>query len=164
MGTPTSTGGEGVLGELTSLQQVIMSANWADYLILVYNGPFWEAEVDRLTEAAASFPASSPVGKKLAEVQEMMDVLHQCEDVRDHINELGELATRASGFMGTGWQAGEKVENMEEHAVACSQAYEGLLGKYPAFKPKIEQTVGHGLAILRQKHKFKFGSMHRYFF
>jgi len=31
-------------------------------------------------------------------------------------------------------------------------------------KPKIEQTVGHGLAVLRQKHKFTWQSMHRYFF
>ena len=42
--------------------------------------------------------------------QEMMDVLYACEDVRDHINELGELCTRASGFMGTGWAAEEKVD------------------------------------------------------
>ncbi|CAE8708113.1 unnamed protein product, partial [Polarella glacialis] len=104
------------------------------------------------------------VGAKFGEVQEMMDVLYQCEDVRDHLNELAELATRASGFMGTGWQAEEKVENMDEHAQLAGQAYDKILNKHPNFKPKIEQTIGHGLAILRQKHKFKFGSMHRYFF
>ena len=32
-----------------------------------------------------------------------------CEDVRDHINEILELGTRATGLMGTGAFAGEKV-------------------------------------------------------
>merc|ERR1712083_407287 len=101
---------------------------------------------------------------KFRHTQEMMDVLYQCEDVRDHLNELAEMATRASGFMGTGWQAIEKIENIDDHTALCSKAYEELLKNHPAFKPKIEQTVGHGLAVLRQKHKFHFGSMHRYFF
>merc|ERR1711972_171437 len=90
------------------------------------------------------------VAAKFGAVQEMMDVLYQCEDVRDHINELAELATRASGFMGTGWKAGEKVENIDDHAQLCAKVYEGLLIAHPDFKPKIEQTVGHGLAVLRQ--------------
>ena len=37
----------------------------------------------------------------------MMDVLCKCEDVRDHVNQLCQLATRTSGFMGTGWQEGD---------------------------------------------------------
>merc|ERR1712232_392008 len=115
------------------------SANWADYLYLVYNGPFWEAEYD-----------------KFRDVQEMMDVLYKCEDVRDHLNELCELCTRASGFMGTGYAAEEKVDNLDAHAVHCGQAYDALLKEHPKFKPKIEQTVGHGLAILRGKHKFRW--------
>eukprot|EP00439_Symbiodinium_sp_Y106_P042916 s6638_g5.t1 len=123
----------------------------------------------------------------------MLQIMFGCasaQDVRDHLNELAELATRASGFMGTGFAAEEKVENMDEHAKQASEVYDKTLGvkharssgvergqlldpicviprmleKHPDFKPKIEQTVGHGLAILRQKHKFKFGSMHRYFY
>merc|ERR1712007_42436 len=104
------------------------------------------------------------LGTKFHDVQELMDVLYKCEDVRDHINELCELATRASGLMGTGYAAEEKVENMDDHAKLCGQAYEALLKEYPGYKPKVEQTVGHGLAILRQKHKYNFSSMHRYFF
>merc|ERR1711988_274182 len=100
-------------------------------------------------------------GKKYSETEEMMDVYCACEDVRDHLNELAELATRASGFMGTGYAAEEKVENMDEHAKLCAETYDKLLAKHPDFKPKIEQTVGHGLAILRAKHKFKWGTMHR---
>merc|ERR1711937_856959 len=98
------------------------------------------------------------VGEKYQDVQELMDLLYQCEDVRDHLNELAELVTRASGFMGTGLGAEEKVENMDEHAQACAAVYDKLVKKHPNFKPKIEQTIGHGLAILRQKHKFKYGS------
>ena len=56
------------------------------------------------------------------------------------------------------------IENMDEHAKLCSEAYAKLLDKHPTMKPKIEQTVGHGLAILRSKHKFRFAADHRYFY
>jgi hypothetical protein len=153
-----------VITKLDEYHANVMSTNWADYLNLVYSGPFWEAELEKLTAAVQPYLHEPVVGAKFSNVQEMMDVLYQCEDVRDHVNELCELGTRASGFMGTGFAAGEKVENMDEHAKLCGDAYTKLLEKHPDFKPKIEQTVGHGLAILRSKHKFKFGSMHRYFF
>mmetsp|Transcript_142087 Transcript_142087/g.441839 ORF Transcript_142087/g.441839 Transcript_142087/m.441839 type:complete len:217 (+) Transcript_142087:23-673(+) len=153
-----------VLEQLDEYHATVMSANWADYLNLVYSGPFWEAQLERLTSVVQPYLHEPAVGAKFAEVQEMMDVLYKCEDVRDHLNELAELATRASGFMGTGYAPGEKVENMEEHAKLCGEAYDKILAKHPNFKPKIEQTIGHGLAVLRQKHKFKWGSMHRYFF
>merc|ERR1719444_326088 len=115
-----------------------MSANWADYLHLVYNVPFWEAEMEKLTSVVQPYLHEPAVGAKFSEVQEMMDVLYQCEDVRDHINELAELATRASGFMGTGFAAEEKVENAMDHATLCGEAYNKLLEKHPSFKPKIE--------------------------
>merc|ERR1712232_1089061 len=122
------------------------------------------AELERLNTIVQPYMHGEGMGGKFKETQEMMDVLYQCEDVRDHLNELAEMATRASGFMGTGWQAEERIENMDDHAEACIAAYEKLSAKHPDFKPKIEQTVGHGLAVLRQKHKFKWGTMHRYFF
>mmetsp|Transcript_90930 Transcript_90930/g.231408 ORF Transcript_90930/g.231408 Transcript_90930/m.231408 type:complete len:210 (+) Transcript_90930:81-710(+) len=153
-----------VLEKLDAYRAEVFSTNWADYLNLVYNGPFWECEFEKLTGIVQPYLHEPEVGEKWAEVQELMDVLYQCEDVRDHLNELAELCTRASGFMGTGYAAEEKVENMDEHANLCAEAYDSLLAKHPNFKPKIEQTVGHGLAVLRQKHKFKWGSMHRYFF
>merc|ERR1712187_216079 len=118
----------------------------------------------KITGMVQPYLHEKDVGEKFAKTQELMDVLYQCEDVRDHLNELAELCTRASGLMGTGYNAGEKVENMDDHAKLCADAYEGLLARHPTLKPKIEQTVGHGLAVLRQKHKFKFGTMHRYFF
>merc|ERR1712048_1341165 len=121
-------------------------------------------QLEKPTSIVQPYLHEPAVGAKFAEVQEMMDVLYKCEDVRDHINELAELATRASGFMGTGYAAEEKVENIDEHAQLCADAYEKILRDHPNYKPKIEQTIGHGLAILRQKHKYKFSSMHRYFF
>eukprot|EP00927_Polykrikos_kofoidii_P001367 TRINITY_DN10499_c0_g2_i1.p1 TRINITY_DN10499_c0_g2~~TRINITY_DN10499_c0_g2_i1.p1 ORF type:complete len:202 (-),score=30.06 TRINITY_DN10499_c0_g2_i1:132-737(-) len=155
---------EELLTKLNTFHDEVFTANWGDYLCLVYNVPFWEAENEKLTTLIQPYIHENETGNKFAEVQEMLDVLYKCEDVRDHINELAELATRASGFMGTGYAAEEKVENMQEHAEACAKAYEALLTSHPTFKPKIEQTVGHGLAVLRQKHKFKWSSMHRYFF
>mmetsp|Transcript_88227 Transcript_88227/g.284970 ORF Transcript_88227/g.284970 Transcript_88227/m.284970 type:complete len:214 (+) Transcript_88227:31-672(+) len=155
---------EDVLEKLNDFRAEVFSTNWADYLNLVYNVPFWESELDKLTSIVQPYLHEPEVGAKFGEVQELMDVLYQCEDVRDHLNELAELCTRASGFMGTGYAAEEKVENMDEHAKLCAEAYDSLLAKHPNFKPKIEQTVGHGLAVLRQKHKFKWGTMHRYFF
>jgi len=153
-----------VVSLLDEYHATVMSTNWADYLNLVYSVPFWEAEFEKLTSVVQPYLHEPEVGGKFKQVQEMMDVFYQCEDVRDHLNELAELATRASGFMGTGFAAEEKVENMDEHAKSAAESYEKILAKHPDFKPKIEQTIGHGLAILRQKHKFKFGSMHRYFY
>eukprot|EP00933_Yihiella_yeosuensis_P068941 TRINITY_DN7500_c0_g2_i1.p1 TRINITY_DN7500_c0_g2~~TRINITY_DN7500_c0_g2_i1.p1 ORF type:complete len:243 (-),score=58.01 TRINITY_DN7500_c0_g2_i1:212-853(-) len=155
---------ESVLSQLDEYHSTVLSANWADYLHLVYNVPFWEAELEKLTTIVQPYLHEPEVGAKFSQVQEMMDVLYQCEDQRDHLNELAELCTRASGFMGTGFAAEEKVENMDDHAKLCAENYQKLLAKHPEFKPKIEQTVGHGLAVLRQKHKFNFGSMHRYFY
>merc|ERR1719464_110562 len=125
-----------VLGKLNDFHAEVYSTNWADYLNLVYNGPFWEAQLEKLTSVVQPYLHEPAVGAKFAEVQDMMDVLYQCEDVRDHLNELAELATRASGFMGTGFAPGEKVENMDEHAALCAEAYDKLLAKHPAFKPK----------------------------
>ncbi|CAJ1380913.1 unnamed protein product [Effrenium voratum] len=150
-----------VMTLLNEYHATVLSTNWADYLNLVYSVPFWEA---KLTSVVQPYLHEPEVGAKFKEVQDMMDVFYACEDVRDHLNELAELCTRASGFMGTGFQAEEKVENLDDHAQVASEAYDKILAKYPDFKPKIEQTIGHGLAILRQKHKFKFGSMHRYFY
>merc|ERR1712139_26159 len=117
-----------------------------------------------LQNVAPAYLDDPDISKKFADVQEMMDVLYQCEDVRDHLNELAELKTRASGFMGTGFNPAPQVENMDEHAKLCAAAYAKLLDKHPSFKPKIEQTVGHGLAVLRAKHKFRFAADHRYFY
>ena len=142
----------------------VLSANWADYLYLVYNGPFWEAELEKLNTIVQPYLHEADVGAKFAQLQEMMDVLYQCEDVRDFLNELAEMKTRASGFMGTGFNPAPQIENMGDLAKDCAQAYNKLLENHPDFKPKIEQTVGHGLAVLRAKHKFRFPADHRYFY
>merc|ERR1711971_347517 len=155
---------EEVADKLDAFHGEVLGANWADYLYLVYNVPFWEAEFERLGVAVQPYLHEEEMGAKYKEVQEIMDVLYQCEHVRDHLNELAELVTRASGLMGTGLGAEPKVVNMDENAQACVKVYEELLAKHPGMKPKIEQTIGHGLAVLRQKHKFKFATMHRYFF
>merc|ERR1711865_1009100 len=135
---------EEVLEKLDNYHGEVLSANWADYLYLVYNGPFWEAELEKLNTLVQPYLHEAEVGKKFSQVQEMK--------------------TRASGFMGTGFSPAPVIENMDEHAKLCGEAYSNLLDKHPTFKPKIEQTVGHGLAILRSKHKFRFAADHRYFY
>jgi len=152
-----------MLSRMDSFEDTVMCTNWADYLVLVYDVPFWEAEFTAI-QALVDGGSNPEITAKRQAIERLMDCFYACEDVRDHINELLELCTRASGLMGTGYSAGEKVENLDEHATLCGEQYEKLLATYPEFKPKIEQTVGHGLALLRQKHKFKFSSMHRYFF
>jgi len=155
--------GAEMLERMQALEDTVWCTNWGDYLVLVYDVPFWEAEFTAI-QALVDGGSNAEITAKRQAIERLMDCFYACEDVRDHINELLELCTRASGLMGTGYSAGEKVENLDEHATLCGEQYEKLLKTYPEFKPKIEQTVGHGLALLRQKHKFKFSSMHRYFF
>lgn len=150
--------------KVSNLRASIQGANWADYLVLVQNVPFWEAELEKVTTAATPFLADPDMGKDMDEIYRTLDVLYATEDVRDHLNELMEVGTRSSGMMGVGLAAGEKVENMDEVVEGIIGEYEDLLKRYPDFKPKIEMTVGHGLALLRQKNKFRFPSMHRFFF
>merc|ERR1712194_269975 len=38
-----------VLEKLNEFHAEVYSTNWADYLALVYNVPFWEAELEKLT-------------------------------------------------------------------------------------------------------------------
>jgi len=151
-------------GQIADIKKIVNFRVAARFIKKDLESYKWEAEFEKLTTIVQPYLHEPAVGAKFAETQELMDVLYQCEDVRDHLNELAELATRASGLMGTGYNAGEKVENMAENAQACAAAYEALLAKHPNFKPKIEQTVGHGLAVLRQKHKFNWSTMYRYFF
>merc|ERR1719446_699228 len=116
-----------MLAKITNFQDTVISTNWADYLVLVYNVPFWEAELEKLTTVVQPYLHEKDVGAKFSAVQEMMDVFYQCEDVRDHINELCDLSTRSSGLMGTGYLASEPVDNVDDNAKALAEAYDKLL-------------------------------------
>jgi len=155
---------EVVLERLTAFEAEVLGSNWGDYFNLIQDGPFWDAELEQLEHFAQPYLADPEIGAKMQAVHKMMDCMEQLSDCRDFLNEMGELCTRASGFMGTGFSPGEKVENLDELAEHCAKFYEEMLVKYPEYKPKVEQVVGHGLAILRQKGKFRFGSMHRYMY
>jgi hypothetical protein len=155
---------EEISNRLTLLEDAVLGVNWGDYFILIQDQPFWEAELDQLDHYCQPYLSDPEIGPKLQRVHKMFDCLAQLEDCRDYMNELGEVMTRASGLMGTGLGAGEKIDNMEEIAAHCGNFYEEMNQTYPEFKPKVEQVVGQGLAVLRQKSKFRFGSMHRYSF
>lgn len=63
-----------------------------------------------------------------------------------------------------GIRASPSLSNVEAHAKAVSDVYVKLLEEFPDFSSKIEESVGYGLALLRQKAKFDFPSQHEYFF
>ena len=57
-------------------------------------------------------------------LQNMLQIMFGCasaQDVRDHLNELAELATRASGFMGTGFAA--EVASWQWKAAPCFRPF-----------------------------------------
>jgi hypothetical protein len=155
---------EQVVERLHNLNDAVQAANWGDSVNLVLNVPFWDAELENVDHMAEPYHQDPEIGTRLRDTHKLFDCLFISEDIRDHINELIEVSTRTSGIMGTGYLGGDKLENVDEQLNHCVKAYENLLEKYPEFKPKIEQSVGHGMAILRSKYKFDYSGMHRFFY
>jgi len=155
---------EEIAQRLTMLEDAVLGVNWGDYFVLIQDQPFWDAEMEQLDHYCQPYLSDPEIGPKIQKVHRMFDCLAELEDCRDYMNEIGEVLTRASGLMGTGLNAGEKIDNLEDAMAHCSKHYEKMLEKYPDYKPKVEQVLGHGLAIMRQKSKFRFDSMHRYAF
>lgn len=153
-----------VVERISSLHDAVQASNWGDCVNLVLNVPFWDAELEKVDHMVEPYHQDVEIGKKLRETHRLFDCLFISEDIRDHVNELIEVATRTSGLMGTGYMGSEGLENSQELIQNCVMAYEDLVDKYPEFKPKIEQSVGHGLAILRSKYKFDYPGMHRFFY
>ena len=153
-----------VVDRLESLHDAVQAANWGDCVSLVLNVPFWDAELENVDHMVEPYHQDPEIGTKVRETHRLFDCLFASEDIRDHITELIEITTRTSGIMGTGYMGGGKLEDVDAQLEHCVKAYEGLLAKYPEFKPKIEQSVGHGMAILRSKYKFDYQGMHRFFY
>ncbi|EER03617.1 conserved hypothetical protein [Perkinsus marinus ATCC 50983] len=152
------------LQRASNLYYQVLGTNWEDGLNLVLDVPFWESELEKVDHMCEPYLCDDEIGPIIRNLHETVNCMYACEDVRDHINELLELSSRAEGVMGSGAAASEEVENMPEQCAMVTKAYEDLLERYPDHHPKIEQTVGHGLAILRQLEKFNFKSSHRFFF
>lgn len=142
----------------------LLGTNWGDYLELVHNEPFLAAQMDEIKDEVGPYKDDPELGPKYAYIQKATDAMFACEDVRDHANEILELMTRKTGVLGMGINAGEPIENIPEQAEMLNKEYDRLLADFPDMKPKIEQSVGHGLAILRMKHKFPFKGGHRFFY
>lgn len=152
------------MSRVQNVHDQMLGTNWGDYLDLVHNEPFWKAELANLEPLMAQSGKDEDLKKKYDYVLKATDCMYACEDVRDHINEILELITRKTGILGMGINAGEEVENMDEQTDLLCARYEELKKEYPEYKPKIEQSVGHGLAILRMKHKFPMPGGHRFFY
>ncbi|CAD7950388.1 unnamed protein product [Amoebophrya sp. A120] len=153
-----------VTKKLQNYHDQLLGTNWGDYLELVHNEPFLSAELESIADEMGPYMKDTELGPKYQYALQATDCMYACEDVRDHLNEILELMTRKTGVLGMGINAGEPVENLTEQAEMLNNEYEKLLKQYPDFKPKVEQSVGHGLAILRMKHKFAFSSGHRFFY
>lgn len=155
---------EGAKGQLDRYHDELLGLNWGDYLELMLNVPFLEAELDSLNSNMNAYVGDADLKEKYEYVLRATDCMYACEDVRDHINELFEVMTRSGGILNIGLMASEKIDNLEENVVKLAEEYDVLLKTYPEFKPKIEQSVGHGLAVMRQKYKFSFKNAHRFHF
>lgn len=107
------------------------------------------------------------MGPKWDYTKEAVDAYFATTDCRDFVNDILELKSRSSGLFNSGWDFRDrpKIDNMEEVVDDIVDNYEKLKKVYLQFLPKIEQTVGHGLAILRMKHKkIDFSSRYCFFF
>lgn len=152
------------LDKIQEVHDQMLGCNWGDYLELVHNEPFWSAEMASLEGDMGGLLGDKDVKAKWDYLSKATDCMYACEDVRDHINEILELMTRKTGILGMGINAGEEISNMEEQTQMLTKRYEELKAEFPDFKPKIEQSVGHGLAILRMKYKFPMPGGHRFFY
>lgn len=160
----SSSSREEVDQQLQRYHDELLGTNWGDYLELVHNVPFWESELEKLLKAANPYLNDPDMGPRMDYVLQATDCLYACEDVRDHINELLELKTRSNGLMNMGIGAEPDVANLDAQLQLAAAEYDSLLERYPEMKPKIEQCVGHGLAIVRMKHKFSWSSKYRFFY
>ncbi|CEL95786.1 unnamed protein product [Vitrella brassicaformis CCMP3155] len=148
----------------SDFQSMVMASNWQDYFLLVQELPMWEAELERLEAVAEPFGHIEGVGDRMKYISEMMDVLYQVEDVKDHLNEVMEEAGRSTGIAGTGVMSADGVDNIEEHAQAAAKRYEELIAEHPQFKTKIDSVLGVGLAQFRQKYHFEWDKKHEFFY
>jgi hypothetical protein len=153
-----------VAERLGNLYDQVVSTNWADPVNLALDVPFWEAESAKVSTMVEPFLSDESIGPKNIALNRALDCFYACEDIRDFINEIGEVGSRSTGVMGTGFAAGPKIDNLDEIAEKIVKEYEELKTKYPEYRGKIEQSIGHGLATLRTKSKFRYEEMHRYFF
>eukprot|EP00922_Rhytidocystis_sp_ex-Travisia-forbesii_P056043 GHVS01082964.1.p1 GENE.GHVS01082964.1~~GHVS01082964.1.p1 ORF type:complete len:283 (-),score=57.52 GHVS01082964.1:1684-2532(-) len=152
-----------VASRIDRLTDCLMSTCYSDYWQLVLNLPFWEEEKKQLdVHVIGGFLSDPLVLPKYQNMVEAFDLLYVLEDVRDHLNELLDYSSRCGGVGGTGGYAAKPVENMEEHIHAVTETYDMLKVKYPNRLLAIEEVLGLGLSILRQKHKFRWKTMHEY--
>eukprot|EP01071_Lankesteria_metandrocarpae_P001183 Lankesteria_metandrocarpae@DN1351_c0_g1_i1.p1 len=158
-----------VLTKCNALKDSIIACNWSDTYKLVENIPFWEAAMSVIEEKALILDDHIEAGllKEVKGLQKLLDCLYIVEDVRDHINELHMHLDRATGIAGTGVHAHPTVENIDEHLKHLTSSYESIRQKYkkePVLLLKVDEVLGGGLAILRQKKRFDFSTQNRFYY
>lgn len=153
-----------LISEMDDLYDHILTSNWNDSVHLVLNVSIWEGILHSIEARIKPYEQDEDILKKKKMINEMFDVLFILEDLRDHVNELLEQSSRASGLAGTYILASFKIENMVEHIEFLKAKYDELLLKYPLYKYQIDMVLGKGLALLRQRYTFEWRHMHDFFF
>eukprot|EP01055_Gregarina_sp_Pseudo9_P001482 Gregarina_sp_Pseudo_9__1481@NODE_19_length_5871_cov_29_635631_g17_i0_p3_GENE_NODE_19_length_5871_cov_29_635631_g17_i0NODE_19_length_5871_cov_29_635631_g17_i0_p3_ORF_typecomplete_len221_score57_39_NODE_19_length_5871_cov_29_635631_g17_i027803442 len=146
--------------KVTELTNVILKANWGDTFNLTLNVPFWESEFEELHRQVRATPpllADAQVARCWVSLSTVLDLMFICEDLRDHLNELMEYMDRT-----TSREQGpsEKISNLSEHVRVALDRYDLMESKCPRFKPKIDESVGRGIELLRKRAKFDWKGLH----
>ncbi|SBT40057.1 conserved Plasmodium protein, unknown function [Plasmodium ovale wallikeri] len=150
--------------EMDDLYDNIITSNWNDSVHLVLNVSIWEGILKSIEEKIKAYECDEDIVKKKKELNELFDVLFILEDLRDHINEILEQSSRASGLAGAHILSSFKINNINEHIDFLKKKYEQLLLIYPKYKYQINLVLGKGLALLRQRYSFDWNNMHQFFF
>ncbi|OII76529.1 hypothetical protein cand_000500 [Cryptosporidium andersoni] len=166
--------GQKVSERIKELYNSILHSNWADPHTMMQNNCFWENEYQKILKLVQSLKEKSG---KLNEVEntniscgvealkKLIDLMYRCEDVRDHIAEISEQYSRSHGIAGIDISKKSDIENMNEHIEAIVEEYNKIKKEYQlkeSWKQKIEETLGIGIAKLRQTHKFNWSTSHKY--
>ncbi|SCP05307.1 conserved Plasmodium protein, unknown function [Plasmodium ovale] len=150
--------------EMDDLYDNIITSNWNDSVHLVLNVSIWEGILKSIEEKVKAYECDEEIVKKKKALNELFDVLFILEDLRDHINEILEQSSRASGLAGAHILSSFKINNINEHIDFLKKKYEQLLLIYPTYKYQINLVLGRGLALLRQRYTFDWNHMHQFFF
>ncbi|GAW82109.1 hypothetical protein, conserved [Plasmodium gonderi] len=153
-----------IMNEIDDLYDHILTSNWNDSVNLVLNVSIWEGILNSIEDKIKPFELDEDIIRKKKELNELFDILFILEDLRDHVNEILEQSSRASGLAGTYIFASFRIENMNEHIEFLKKQYDELILKYPLYKYQIDMVLGKGLALLRQRYNFEWKHMHDFFF
>merc|ERR1711966_318737 len=88
----------GMLARVNRFHDQVAGTNWGDYFNLVQDVPFWESELEKIDTHVQPYLSDPEIGEAMKRTHRLMDCMYACEDVRDFMNEIGELCARAASW------------------------------------------------------------------